>query len=203
MGHSRIGEWSEAKLEIVRDHGKAYSAILNNQRGFSHAYIDAFAGAGTHVSKTTGELVPGSPLNALSISPSFADYFFIDINGRKVDALQREVGERPDVHIYQGDCNDLLLERVFPQVRYEDFRRALCLLDPWGLHLDWRVIETAGQMKSVEIFLNFPMLDANRNALAVDPSRAKPEQVARLTRFWGDESWRDVVYGSDEFFDLE
>ena len=36
---------------------------------FSHVYIDAFAGSGQHVSRATGEFVPGSPLNALAVEP--------------------------------------------------------------------------------------------------------------------------------------
>jgi glucose-6-phosphate 1-dehydrogenase len=36
--------------------------------------------------------------------------------------------------------------KVFPRVRYEDYRRALCFLDPYGLH-KWAVIE-AGEMHS-------------------------------------------------------
>jgi three-Cys-motif partner protein len=203
MEFSDIGEWSQAKLEIVRDYGREYSKILSKQPLLSHAYIDAFAGSGAHVLRTTGEMVLGSPLNALEVSPPFADYYFIDTDGEKVDTLRGLVGERPGVHIYEGDCNELLLKKVYPHVRYQDYRRALCLLDPYGLHLDWRVIKTAGLMKSVEIFLNFPMLDINRNALAVDPSKAKPAQVARLTWLWGDESWRRTVYASDEFFKLE
>lgn len=203
MEYSHVGAWSEAKLEIVQNYGKEYSRILAKQEGLSHAYIDAFAGTGTHRSKATGELIPGSPIRALSISPPFADYYFIDINGKKIDTLRREVGERPGVNLYQGDCNELLLNEVYPRVGYEDYRRALCLLDPWGLHLDWRIMATAGRMKSIEIFLNFPMLDANRNAMAVDPSKARADHVARLTRFWGDDSWRDIVYDSDEFFKLE
>jgi three-Cys-motif partner protein len=203
--YSDIGTWSEAKLELIRKYGKAYSTILSSRRGLTHAYIDAFAGAGMHVSRETGELIQGSPIQALEIDPPFAEYHFIDANGEKVEALRLAAGDRPGVHIYQGDANVELLNRVFPQVRYEAFRRALCLLDPYGLHLDWRVLETAGRMKSVEIFLNFPMLDINRNALLNDPSKADPAQVARLTRFWGDESWRDVVYEShgSEFFKLE
>jgi hypothetical protein len=65
MEHSGIGEWSQAKMEIVRDYGKEYSKILAKQEQLSHAYIDAFAGSGVHVLRTTGEMVPGSPLNAL------------------------------------------------------------------------------------------------------------------------------------------
>ena len=62
-----IGYWSQVKLEIVRDYAKAYSTILAKQPRLQHVYVDAFAGAGVHQLKTTGELVPGSPLNALAV----------------------------------------------------------------------------------------------------------------------------------------
>src|SRR3712207_3607494 len=42
-------------MEIVRDYGKEYSKILAKQERLSHAYIDAFAGAGEGVLRTTGE----------------------------------------------------------------------------------------------------------------------------------------------------
>ena len=70
----------------------------------------------------------------------------------------------------------------------------LCLLDPYGLHLDWQVTYTAGKMQSVEIFLNFPIMDINRNVLWHDATRVAPEQVERLDRYWGDGSWRKVAY---------
>jgi hypothetical protein len=41
-----------------------------------------------------------------------------------------------------------------PSYRYEDFRRALCLLDPYALNPNWEVVATAGKMGSIEIFLN-------------------------------------------------
>jgi three-Cys-motif partner protein len=88
----------------------------------------------------------------------------------------------------------VLLDQVFPQVRYEDYRRALCVLDPYGLHLNWQVIETAGKMGSIEIFLNFPIMDMNRNALWRRPDLASAEGQARMTAFWGDESWRQAAY---------
>lgn len=88
----------------------------------------------------------------------------------------------------------LVLEDIFPKVRYEACRRALCVLDPYGLHLDWQVIETAGKMGSIEIFLNFPIMDMNRNPLWHTPGRVGPEGRARMTAFWGDESWKTAAY---------
>jgi three-Cys-motif partner protein len=68
------------------------------------------------------------------------------------------------------------------------------VLDPYGLHLDWKVIAQAGRMKSIELFLNFPVADINRNVLWRDPEGVTDAQRARLTRFWGDDSWKQAAY---------
>lgn len=192
-----IGYWSEIKLDIVRDYASAYSRILAAQTKprFEHVYIDAFAGAGVHFSRDTQEFVAGSPVNALLIKPPFSAYHLIDINGKKVEQLRNLAAGRSNVHVYEGDCNTVLLQTVFPQVRFEDYRRGLCLLDPYGLHLNWKAIETAGRtMRSIELFLNFPVADMNRNVLWRNPEGVDPADLARMNAFWGDESWKDVAY---------
>ncbi|MCX6903922.1 MAG: three-Cys-motif partner protein TcmP, partial [Verrucomicrobia bacterium] len=77
---------------------------------------------------------------------------------------------------------------------YKEFRRALCLLDPYGLNPNCTVVETAGKMLSVEIFLNFMIMDANMNILWRNPDAVAPDQARRMTIFWGDESWRESAY---------
>ena len=66
-----IGYWSEIKLDIVKDYASAYSRILAAQTkpALHHVYVDAFAGAGVHISKVTGNYIPGSPINALLVHP--------------------------------------------------------------------------------------------------------------------------------------
>ncbi|MGH8770013.1 MAG: three-Cys-motif partner protein TcmP, partial [Burkholderiales bacterium] len=149
------------------EYAVAYSKIFSakRQHRFHHIYIDAFSGAGLHISKTTGEFVLGSPLNALYVEPPFREYHFIDLNSRKIKELRNLVGERSDVQFYEGDCNSILLEKVFPKAQYQNYSRGLCLLDPYGLHLEWAVIEAAGRMRSIDMFLNFPIADMNRNVL--------------------------------------
>jgi three-Cys-motif partner protein len=107
-----IGYWSEIKLDIVRDYASAYSRILASKK-LPHVYVDAFAGAGQHISKVTGEFVPGSPSNALSAQPPFREYHFIDLNAAKIENLHRIAGARTDVHIYEGDCNEVLIEQIY------------------------------------------------------------------------------------------
>jgi three-Cys-motif partner protein len=98
------------------------------------------------------------------------------------------------VRVYHGDCNEILLTQVFPDCRYEDYRRALCLLDPYGLQLDWHVVAEAGRMRSVEVFINFPIVAMNRNVLRQPSKPVSKANLDKMTRFWGDDSWRDAGY---------
>jgi three-Cys-motif partner protein len=198
-----IGYWSEIKLDIVKQYATEYSKILSAQTGLTHVYIDAFAGAGIHLSKTSQELIPGSPLNALEVKPPFREFYLIDLNSKKADTLRQLVGDRSDVHIYSGDCNEILLKEVFTKVRFKQFRRGLCLLDPYGLHLNWEVIKTAGEMKTIDIFLNFPIMDMNRNTLWKNPERVDESAIGRMSAFWGDDSWQHIAYTTERnFLDL-
>jgi three-Cys-motif partner protein len=49
-------------------------------------------------------------------------------------------------------------------------------------------------MRSVEIFLNFPVIDMNRNVLWHDRQSVDVAQMERMTRFWGDDSWKRIAY---------
>jgi len=195
--YDEIGYWSEVKLDIIRKYASAYSTIMNKhkQKGIqSYLYIDAFSGAGVHIKKQTHEFIAGSPLNALVISPAFPEFHFIDLDGDKVDKLRQIVGDRRDVFFHKGDCNKVLLVEVFPRCRYEDYRRALCLLDPYGLNVNWDVLQKAGEMKSIEIFYNFMIMDANMNVFWRSPEKVQVSQVARMDAVWGNHSWHQVAY---------
>jgi len=201
-----IGYWSEVKLDIIKEYAEAYSVIMNAQRNIQqYLYIDGFAGAGVHISKRTKEYLPGSPLNALNVEPPFKEFHFIDLDGGRADVLRKLCVDYSNVKVYEGDCNDLLLQKIFPLAKYSDYRRALCLLDPYGLHLKWEVVFKAGQMKSIEIFLNFPVMDMNMNVFRRKPQKVDKSQLARMNAFWGDESWRNVAYKKTKglFGDME
>ena len=154
-------------------------------------------GPGVHLSRTTGEMVEGSPLIALNTTPPFSEYHFIDADPARAEQLRAISGPRKDVHIYSADCNDILLNKVFPNTKYSDYRRALLLLDPYNINLKWEVIETAGKMGSVEVFLNLMIMDINRNALRKNRDLAVQSKVDQLTRLWGDGSWEDAAYSNE------
>ncbi|MCK5272647.1 MAG: three-Cys-motif partner protein TcmP [Sedimentisphaerales bacterium] len=200
-----VGYWSEVKLDLVKKYAQAYSTILNKQTGIQHLYIDGFAGAGVHISRTTGEYIPGSPLNALNIDPPFNEYHFIDLDGKRANSLQDFTEDNDSVKIYEGDCNEILLKDVFPRAQWNNYRRALCLLDPYGLHLKWTVLQAAGEMKSIEIFLNFPIMDMNMNVLKRNMNKVDSKQASRMDAFWGDQTWYEAAYKTTPglFCDIE
>ncbi len=195
MKLDKIGIWSEIKLEIVRDYASAYTKILSKKEWCKgYVYIDAFAGAGKHISRKTCELVLGSPLNALEVKPQFTEYHFIDLDEDKAEIFKKIAEEKLNIHSYHGDCNEILVREIFPTLTYDSFKRALCILDPYGLDLKWETIKKATDLKTIDIFLNFSIMDANRNVLFEDLSMAKQEDIERMSTFWGDTSWKELIY---------
>lgn len=204
----RIGNWSEKKLEIVEKYAKAYSSILRAKRqSWSYPiYIDAFAGHGSNVLRDTGDIVDGSPLIMLKVEPPFQEYHFIEIKPDRISVLRDEVkkhvgGETKEVFLYEGDCNKVLQEEVFRRVSSEDNIRALCFLDPKGLHFSWETVCAAAGTGKIDLFLNFSIFDANKNGFIRDLAELKTWQIERMDEFWGDRTWLDVATAGGLFED--
>ncbi len=189
-----IGDWSELKLDIIESYNAAYTTAFSNQKGkaLKKYYIDAFSGPGAHVSRRTGLQIEGSPARALRAP--FDHFYFIDINPDKTAYLATLCQGRRDVDIITDDATSYLTQKLLPTIQYEKFNRALCLLDPYGLQLDWEVMLQAGQSRAVDMFLNFPVMDMNRNAIWRSPDKAPQAGIDRMNRFWGDDSWRQIAY---------
>ena len=191
-----VGEWSQLKIEIIGQYAHAYTSILlNNEKiRLNPIYVDGFAGAGEHNLKRTGERIEGSPLKAFAVQPPFDWFYLIDLDGGRARALQAFANGRSNVSVEQGDCNEVLLEKVFPRILGNRLNRGLCILDPYGVHLDWEVLKQAGQSNHIEIFLNFATLDMQRNIFRKDRDKVRQVHLARMNRFWGDNSWEEIIY---------
>jgi three-Cys-motif partner protein len=203
MKLDNIGIWSEIKLDIIKEYSNAFTKIMKNMSWCKgYVYIDAFAGAGVHIRRKTGEFILGSPLNALEIDNPFTEYHYIDVDKKKTEFLSELIGDRTDVNIYQEDCNKILTEKILPSLPYESYKRALCILDPYGLHLHWETIMEAAKLTTTEIFLNFPLMDMNRNVLHKELFSAESDQIERMNRFCGSLEWQEILYEEDKQMDL-
>jgi three-Cys-motif partner protein len=49
-------------------------------------------------------------------------------------------------------------------------------------------------MKTIDVFYNFMIMDANMNVFMRDPTKVTPDQAARMDAVWGDGTWRSAVY---------
>jgi hypothetical protein len=148
------------------------------------------------VSRRTGQPIEGSPAWALKISPPFDHFYFIDLNPGKTAYLKALCGNRRNVDVITDDATPYLTTKLLPTIQYADYERALCLLDPYGLDLDWEVMRQAGQSHALDMFLNFPVMDMNRNAIWLNPGQAPQGGIERMTRFWGDHSWKQAAYAA-------
>jgi three-Cys-motif partner protein len=79
-------------------------------------------------------------------------------------------------------------------------------LDPYGIHgkpLHWRTIKQIADLGTVDIFLNFPLMDINRNILRGLLANADDTAIAAFNAFWGSDDWKDIMYRPDLFGDLD
>ncbi len=128
-----ISRWSEVKLDIITLYAVPYMDIMKAKKFKAH-YIDGFSGAGVHVRKNSGDAVAGSPLRVLDIPKPFDTYYFVDLDGSKMDFLEEVCkGQFPDRNtvIKRGDCSEVLM-RILPEFSRENYDRLFCLLDPYG-----------------------------------------------------------------------
>ncbi|HEX9744699.1 MAG TPA: three-Cys-motif partner protein TcmP [bacterium] len=142
--YDEIGLWSEIKHEILSKYARSYSTIMTKQGFFEHAYIDALSGGGIQKRKHKEEFVQGSPLHVLNITPPFQKFYFVELDKKKCQMLSELIGERQHTYVFCADCNEALPNIIFPKVKYEEYKRGLCLLDPYKLgELKWETIVAA------------------------------------------------------------
>jgi three-Cys-motif partner protein len=193
----RLHPWSQVKHEIIEKYLHAYTTILRNQSGIRrYVYIDAFAGAGVAVDAASEQRIAAGAARALEGEPRFTEYHFIEQNPEKASVLREVAGRRRNVTVHVGDSR-AVLPHLLERCRYQDRARGLCLLDPYGLSVEYALLQSIAAMdhQLVEIFFNFMLVGANRNVLwRMDPSQISPARAALMTRVWGDESWREQLY---------
>jgi three-Cys-motif partner protein len=192
-----IGKWSLEKLELLHKYLAGYLKVLTKQtwcRGYE--YIDAFAGTGKPKTKDEQRYVDGSPRIALSLTPSFTQYHFIEQANWRVAKFEKLRGEFPShgITIYHGDCNKILREQILSQLSYPSKKRAIAFIDPFGMQFEWDTMNHLSETKTVEVILNFPVMAINRGVLRKYPEMISGASKDRLNRFWGTKDWMVDLY---------
>jgi three-Cys-motif partner protein len=189
-----LGDWSQIKHEILDKYAHAYTTIVTKQPSIRKVlYFDAYAGSGYAVDRVSQQQLKGSALRAMNAAPQFHELHFVEQDDEKALILEAATHGDARVTVHRGD-GVAITETLLAKARYSDYRRALCLLDPYDLSVPWSLVKRIGEMRSVEIFYNFMIMDANRNVLWKQLDSVPPERLPKMDLVWGDRSWTDECY---------
>jgi three-Cys-motif partner protein len=218
--HRFGGTWTERKLEALREYLVQYQLIFTKNpsaRKLRTIYVDAFAGTGERdASEFAGQAQlfgydeetrgyqEGSVRKALSLENKFHQYVFIDSKPKHASALQKLIRTEFSVLsdrcvIKQEDANRWLQEWC----ETEDWKgqRAVVFLDPYGMSVEWKTIESIARTKAIDLWILFPFaIGANR----MMPKDAPPDSTwaERLTAIYGTDEWKSRFYRQDMKKDL-
>lgn len=204
------GNWSRLKLEIVQKYLHAYTRIMNNQKGFRFAYVDAFAGTGYQSFEK--EEKPGDPLFpelatdeatnlegsariALKVEPRFDVYIFIEKDKKRFDELAKLKSEFPhlDIRPENREANEYLIELCRKNWREN---RAVLFLDPFGMQVKWETIKAVASTKAIDLWYLFPAGIGVNRLLKTDGSIPESWRI-KLDEALGDRSWETVFYSTN------
>ena len=207
--HEFGGPWTEEKLNRVTGYLQAYVTALKNQR-FQLMYIDAFAGTGYRGSRRAGqsprgffplpqlnELAKGSARRALDASPPFDRYVFIEADPKRFQGLTMLGNEFPSLKTRMRFRNEDANAAIRDICATTDWRRtrAVLFLDPNGMQVDWKTIETIGCTKFIDLWYLFPVGTVQR--LLTKSGTMSPGWSNALDRLLGDRGWRSEFYKTD------
>jgi three-Cys-motif partner protein len=136
----------------------------------------------------------GSARIALQVDPRFHKYIFIEKSRKKTRELEKLRGEYPDkaddIIIKKAEANACLLELCLKRSWVD--RRAVLLIDPFGMQLTWETVAAVGQTKAIDTWILFPVSAVNR-LLKRDGNIPDPWRQ-RLDIMFGEPSWFDAFF---------
>jgi len=200
------GAWTEDKLNRLGKYLKAYTRIFKGNpqaRYFTTVYVDAFAGTGRiEASRETyansskeAQHLKGSAQIALEVEPGFDLYLFVEQSKRRCAELQKLKLAYPalsnSIRIENAEANAYLKQWC---VATDWTRtRAVLFLDPFGMQVEWSLLEVIAQTHAIDVWFLFPIgVGVNRHLTKSEPP---PRDWAdRLTRVFGTDEWRSEFY---------
>lgn len=205
------GIWTEQKLDTFESYVRAYLTIMNTFRDKFHwklLYFDGFAGSGTRKNddpdkevkklKTLfgDELIDTADLSVyqgaaervVSLESKaklrgFDYYYFIDKQEVNCTALELKLSQYETIgrKVFRpGDANMQALN-LANALRRDKNMKALALLDPFGMQINWEVIESLSG-PNIDLWILIPSGVIVNRLLKTNGELMYPE---RLVQFFG------------------
>ena len=195
------GSWTIEKLDILEKYLDAYTTALKGQP-FKLAYIDAFAGTGyvelDEKDQDASSFIRGSAKRALDIkNKPFDKLIFVEKDPDRCTELEnlRKEHHGRDIQIENSEANRFLKEL---QPNWNNWRGVL-FLDPFATEVEWSTIEAIAGFNALDTWILFPVSAISRMLpTSKQPEEIDPKWAARLTKVYGDQSWRGLYRRSGQ-----
>lgn len=158
--------WTIEKLEAFKKYVDAYLTIMEthkNKWGWKTLYFDGFAGSGDlrkngsdedkkdsatsvldlYIEETEVHVYKGAAESVLSLKRKFDYYYFVDLNKESLKRLEEKLKPFHMSHrltFRDGDANEWIKE-LASALKKDTKLKALVLLDPFGMQINWESIE--------------------------------------------------------------
>lgn len=203
------GDWTEDKLERLSKYLRAYTKIFDKNVKAQYLrtiYVDAFASTGSRAtslkegdqSETDEEaqsFLKGSAQIALEVEPRFNQYLFIEKDKQRAAELELLTASHPQaaasIQVVNADANQYL-QRWCATTDWS-VNRAVVFLDPFGMQVEWALLEAIAKTQAIDVWLLFP-IGMGVNRLLTKSKPPPPAWAARLTKTLGTEEWKDEFY---------
>jgi len=211
-----IGDyWTRVKLERIEAYFPFFLAAMHGR--YRTWYVDAFASTGRVKLRQprdsraggffppTDPFIDGSARRALRLEQPFDRYYFVDIEERKCERLERLRDDFPALHdrirVRCADANEFV--RRFCRRLENQSSRALMFLDAPGTVVGWKTIEEIAQTGAVDLWYLFPLGIAVNRLLKRRGDQISESVKRTLVYLFGSDGWEQEFFvprGSEGFF---
>lgn len=170
-------------------------------QNFQLMYVDAFAGREAVESRTDDldgrKFIDGSTRIAASISDKpFDKLIFLEKDPKQCDDLKKLKDEPDhkgrDIEVENTDANIYLRELCLSWKDTHANWRGVLFLDPFATQVEWKTVEAVASTQALDTWIWFPVGAISR--MLPRGKRPDPKLEKRLTRIFGDESWKTFYH---------
>lgn len=197
QSHRTWGYWTEQKLSMLAAYLPRFT-LAASKKAPRTLYLDLFAGDDRNLSRTTGEVISGSPRVALDTQPPFAKAVFFELPAKAVQLEAELQAAYPgrDFKVIPGDCNETLAP-VLRRLSQDgwDWAPTFALVDQQAAEIRWSTLAQLSTFKQkkthkAEQWLLFAPSMLPRGLASHDS--AIERFAGRVTAMYGTEEWRDA-----------
>jgi len=180
------GFWTEEKIDIFIKYVAAYLKIMTKQT-FELLYFDGFAGTGEIESRKYESLIEGIALKVLKMDSNvnFKYYYLVELKKSSIKKLKKKIKdnnlEKKNIVYVDADCNKKLID-MSRYLLKNKIVRALALIDPYGLEVNWSSLSVFKNL-GVDMWILIPTGGVNR--MLKKDGNIKDSWMLKLSNFLG------------------